>query len=159
MIFRKPAVHCTLLTTYGVDLYIIKKENELSDNRQAVEQMKQENVDKMVSKIINDVLRSDCSTEEGKKTIIRKYFETDKKQIVNQDGRLIEEAVKLFKFLGLGTSPKQPGETDLEVDPAETEGDPAETEGDQAETAKESSSKIPNGSRSRETSSPWEEPR
>jgi len=28
-------------------------------------QMKQENVDKMVSKIINDVLRSDCSTEEG----------------------------------------------------------------------------------------------
>ena len=123
--------------------------------------MKQENVDKMVSKIINDVLKSDCSTEEGKKTIIRKYFETDKKQIVNQDGRLIEEAVKLFKFSGLGTSPKQPGETDLEGDPAETEGDPAETEGDPeetegdpAETAKESSSKIPNGSRSRETSSP-----
>ena len=65
MIFRKPAVHRTLLTIYGVDLYIIKKENELSDNRQAVIQMKQENVDKMVSKIINDVLRSDCSTEEG----------------------------------------------------------------------------------------------
>ena len=33
----------------------------------------------MVSKIINDVLKSDCSTEESKKTIIREYFETDKK--------------------------------------------------------------------------------
>ncbi len=35
IIFYKPAVHRTLLTIYGVDLYIIKKENELSYNRQA----------------------------------------------------------------------------------------------------------------------------
>lgn len=43
---------------------------------QAVEQMKQQNVDKAVTETINNVRKSDCFTEESKTTIIRENFET-----------------------------------------------------------------------------------
>ena len=43
-----------------------------------------------------------------------------KTKIVKQDGKLTEEAVKLYKFSGLEPTPKHHGETDLEGDPAET---------------------------------------
>ena len=51
-------------------------------------------------KTINDVRESDLSTEESKMTFILENFETDKMEILNQDGKLTEEAVKLFKFSG-----------------------------------------------------------
>ena len=52
-----------------------------------------------------------------------------KTKIVKQDGKLTEEADKLFKFSGMEPTPKHHGETDLE--------------GGTAETDKELNSKIP----------------
>ena len=70
-----------------------------------MESKKEENVDKTLTETINDVWKSVCSTEGSKKTCIRENFETDENEIVKQDGKLTEEAVKLFKFSEIEPTP------------------------------------------------------
>ena len=77
---------------------IAEERYELSGTRQPLDPKKQENVYKTLKKTINDVRESDLSIEERKMTFILENFETDKMEIVNQDGKLTEEAIKLFKF-------------------------------------------------------------
>ena len=60
------------------------------------EPKKQENT--LAETIIDQ--KSDCFTEESKKTFIHENFKTDKNKIDKQDGKLIEEGVKLFNSQG-----------------------------------------------------------
>ena len=97
-----------------------------------MELKKEKNVDKTLTETINDVRKSVYSTEGSKKTFIRENFETDENEIVKQDGKLTEEAVKLFKF------------SEIEPTPGPKHHIEAFLEWDATGTAKELNSKILN---------------
>ena len=53
---------------------------------------------------MNSVQESDYHTEESKKTFNQESFKRDENEMLNQDEKLKQEAVKLFKFSELTSS-------------------------------------------------------
>ena len=70
---------------------------------------------KTLAEAINYIQESDYPTEESKSKIICKSFKIDKNEILNQDEKLKEEAVKMFldNFLVLALYLNHYGKTDV----------------------------------------------
>ena len=97
----------------GLELVFQEENNGLSGSIQAICMQKHEDKNKTLMETRNYMGESDYPTEESKKEFVCESFKIDENEILNQDEKLKQEAVKLFldKFLGPASHPKHYGET------------------------------------------------